>query len=77
MLLIGLSLCIPLIPLMLAASDSLQLPSITLSFAIATVASIVVHTYLSYKALKPPTYGREDVIAGILIAIVGSSFIKN
>jgi hypothetical protein len=73
LLVIGLSPCIPLIPLMLAAKNSLELLIITAAFAMATVLTILILTYLSYKAFKPPEFlhGGEDVVAGLIIAAVG------
>ncbi|AGK62197.1 hypothetical protein Asulf_02244 [Archaeoglobus sulfaticallidus PM70-1] len=71
---ISLSPGIPLIPLMLAANSSIELMSITISFASATIVTVVILTYISYKAFRPPEifHGREDVIAGLIIAAVGA-----
>lgn len=74
LLILGLSPCVPLIPLMLAARTAAELVGVVASFAIATVSTIVTLTYLSSKAFKPPEFlhGKEDFVAGLIIAAVGA-----
>jgi hypothetical protein len=72
LLLIGLSPCVPLIPLMLASSNSFELTAVVITFALATLGTVLTLTFLSYGVFKPPRlHGREDVVAGLIIAIVG------
>lgn len=72
LLVIGLSPCVPLIPVVLAASTLSQALMIAFLFSMATILTIVVLTYISYRAFKPPKIGdREDVLAGIIVAAVG------
>ncbi len=73
LLILGLSPCVPLIPLMLAARTAAEIAGVAVTFAVATITTIVVMTYLSYKAFKPPKilHGKEDVVAGLIIAAVG------
>lgn len=74
LLILGLSPCVPLIPLMLAARTAAEIAGVVVSFAIATISTIVALTYLSSKAFKPPGFlhGREDFVAGLIIATVGA-----
>lgn len=73
LLILGLSPCIPLIPLILAAKTHVELVSVAVLFGIFTISTIVVLAYLSCKAFKPPNilHGREDLIAGLIVATVG------
>ncbi len=73
LLVIGLSPCIPLIPLMLAAKTHTELVVTTTLFGVSTVLTIVILSYLAFKAFKPPEmlHGREDFVAGLIVAIVG------
>ncbi|RLI84618.1 hypothetical protein DRP07_00575 [Archaeoglobales archaeon] len=73
LLILGLSPCVPLIPLMLAARTAAEIVGVAASFAVATISTIVALRYLSYKAFKPPEFlrRREDLVAGLIIAAVG------
>jgi len=73
LLILGLSPCIPLIPLMLAAKTGLELIAVSLSFSVATVSTIIFMTFVSVRAVKPPKilHGREDFLAGLIIAVTG------
>jgi hypothetical protein len=72
LLALGLSPCLPLVPLLLSARGG-ELLSVAAAFAVATLATILLLTYLSFTAFKPPRslHGREDVAAGIVIALTG------
>lgn len=73
LLILGLSPCIPLIPIMLAASSVHQMFIVAVLFSAFTIGTIVTLTYLSYKAIKPPElHGKEDVFGGVIIAITGA-----
>lgn len=73
LLILGLSPCIPLIPLMLAAKTHVELVGVVIPFSVATISTIVILTYLACKAFKPPEilHGREDLLAGLIVAAVG------
>jgi hypothetical protein len=72
LLVVGLSPCVPLIPVVLAASTLSQAVMIAILFSMATILTIVTLTYVSYRAFRPPKIGdREDVVAGIIVAAVG------
>ena len=72
LMVIGLSPCIPLIPVVLAASTLSQAVLVAILFSLATVVTIVFLTYVSYRAFRPPKIGdREDAIAGLIVAAVG------
>jgi len=71
MLILGLSPCIPLIPIMIATDSIAEMITVVVIFSTATVGTIILLTYLSYKAFKPPKFDREDVVSGVIIAIVG------
>lgn len=68
---IGLSPCVPLIPLILASNSSFELTAVVTTFALATVGVIPILTFLSYKAFSLKLHSREDLVAGLIIAIVG------
>jgi hypothetical protein len=72
LLVLGLSPCVPLIPIVLATSTFSQAMFVALLFSVATISTIVTLTYISYKAFKPPRIDeKEDVVAGIIVAAVG------
>ena len=56
LLIIGLSPCVPLIPIMLAADSVGRMLAVAILFSIFTAGTIVFLTYLSYRAIKPPIY---------------------
>ncbi len=72
LLVLGLSPCLPLIPIMLSARGG-ELIAVTATFAIATLATIAALSYLSFNALKPPKilHGMEDTAAGVVVALAG------
>ncbi len=74
LLILGISPCVPLISLMLAAKTKLELAKVVTSFSVATISTVLALTYISFKAFKPPKilHGKEDVIAGLVVAFVGA-----
>jgi len=73
LLILGLSPCIPFIPVILTATTFSQALKIAVVFSAGTLTTILTLTYLSYKSIRPPrfTYGFEDVLAGIIISATG------
>lgn len=72
LMVIGLSPCVPLIPVVLAASSPSQAVLVALLFSLATVFTIVLLTYASYRAFKPPKISNgEDAVAGLIVAAIG------
>lgn len=73
LLIIGLSPCIPLIPVILLAKTLWQALIIAVVFLAGTVTTILLLTYLTYKSMRPPEliHGLEDFFAGIIISLTG------
>ena len=72
LMVIGLSPCVPLIPIVLAAPTFPQAVAIALLFSLATIITIVSLTYITYRAVRPPKLGdMEDFAAGIIVAAIG------
>ncbi len=73
LLVLGLSPCIPFIPVILTADTFQQALKIAVVFSTATLITILTLTYLSYRAMRPPEFvhGLEDLLAGLIISVTG------
>ncbi len=72
LLILGLSPCVPLVPLMLSADGFYEMLAVASAFSAATIFTVLLLTYLSYRAYRPPRIAeREDVVSGLIIALTG------
>jgi|Deesub1362A_J573_1020465.scaffolds.fasta_scaffold00222_57 hypothetical protein len=73
LLIMGLSPCIPLLPLVVGSETSSELAMVSVSFSIATIGTIMLLTYLTYYTVRPPKvfHNKGDLIAGLVIMGVG------
>lgn len=72
LLVLGLSPCIPLVPLMLSARSFAEMVTVAGLFSVSTVLTIMAMTYLSYRAYRPPGRGEMgDIVSGLIIVLTG------
>ncbi len=72
LLILGVSPCIPLVPLTLSAKSVPEALMVVITFSATTILTILALTYITYRAYRPPGIAeKEDVVSGLIIALAG------